>query len=74
MLLRLNRNEDVMSKDIIHNINKVAELANPARVERHTFSDEQLTGAGLVLPRTGYALFHEFARILKVLGGERDFA
>ena len=53
-LLRLNKNEDMMSKGIIHNVNKLAELANPARVESHNFSDEQPSVADLVLPGTGY--------------------
>ena len=74
MLLRLNRNEDVMSKGIIHNISKVAELENPALAERHNFSDEQPTVADLVLPGTGYTFSDEFACVLRVLGGERDFA
>ena len=63
-----------MSKGIIHNINRVAELENPAVVERHNFSDEQPTVADLVLPGTGYAFSDEFACLLRVLGGERDFA
>jgi hypothetical protein len=73
-LLRLNRNEDVMSKGIIHNISKVAELENPARAERRNFSDEQPTVADLILPGTGYRFSDEFACLLRVLGGERDFA
>jgi len=71
-LLRLNRNEDVMSKGIIHNVIKVAELENPARVERLSFSDEQPTVADLVFPGTGYKFSDEFACVLRVLGGERD--
>ena len=63
-----------MSQGIIHNINKVAELENPARVERHSFSDEQPTLADLVLPGTGYKFSDEFACLLTALGGERDFA
>jgi hypothetical protein len=73
-LLRLNRNEDVMSKSIIHDISKVAELEHPSRVERRNFSDEQPTAADLVLPGTGYKFSGEFACILRVLSGERDFA
>ena len=73
-LLRLNRNENAMSKGIIHNISKVAELENPARVERHNFSEEEPTVADLVLPGTGYKFSDEFTCILRVLGGERDFA
>jgi hypothetical protein len=72
-LLRLSRNEDVMSKGIIHSIGKVAELENPARVERCKFSDEQPTVADLVLPGTGDKFSDEFACLLRVLGGERDF-
>jgi hypothetical protein len=64
-----------MGKGIIHNISKVAELENPApQVERHNFSDEQPTVADLVLPGTGYKFSDEFACVLGVLGGERDFA
>ena len=63
-----------MSKGIIHNVVKVAELDNPARVERHSFSDEQPTVADLILPGTGYKFSDEFACLLRVLGGERDFA
>jgi hypothetical protein len=73
-LLRLNRNEDLMSKSIIHNISKVAELENPAGVERHNFSDERPVLADLVLPGTGYKFSDEFACVLRVLGGEIDFA
>ena len=63
-----------MSKGIIHNISNVAELENPAGVERHNFSDEQPTVVDLVLPGTGYKFSDEFACVLRVLGGERDFA
>jgi hypothetical protein len=63
-----------MSKGIIHNISKIAELDNPARVERRNFSDEQPTVADLILPGTGYKFSDEFACLLRVLGGERDFA
>jgi hypothetical protein len=73
-LLRLRRNEDPMSKGIIHDISKVGELENPAGIERHNFSDEQPTVVDLVLPGTGYKLSDEFACVLRVLGGERDFA
>jgi hypothetical protein len=62
-----------MSKGIIHNIGKVAEL-EPARHERQNASDEQPTVADLVLPGTGYKFSDEFACLLGVLGGERDFA
>ena len=71
-LLRLNRNENAMSKGIIHNISKVAELENAAPVEKHNFSDEQPTVADLVLPGAGYKFCDEFACMLRVLGGERD--
>jgi len=67
-LLRLNRDEDVMSKGIIHNISKVAELEDPARVERHNFSEEQPTVADLVLPGTGYKFSDEFACLPRALG------
>ena len=72
--LKLNKNEDVMSKGIIHNISKVAELKNPVPAENHNCSDEQPTVADLVLPGTGYKFSDEFACVLRVLGGERDFA
>ena len=72
-LLRLNRDENVMSKGIIHNISKVAELEDPARVESHNFSDEQPSVADLVLPGTGYKFSDEFACLLIALSGERDF-
>jgi hypothetical protein len=62
-----------MSKDIIHKFSRVAELGNPARVERHNFSDEQPTMADLLLPGTGYKFSDDFASVLRVLGGERDF-
>ena len=73
-LSRLNRDKDVMSKGIIHNINKHAEVVNPARVERHNSSDEQPTVADLVLPGTGYKFSDDLARVLRALSGERDFA
>jgi hypothetical protein len=73
-LLRLNNNEDVMSKGIIHNISKVVQLENPARVEMQNFSDEQPTVADLVLPGTGYKFSDQFACVLRVLAGEGDFA
>ena len=63
-----------MSKGIIHNISKVAELENPARTEMQNVSDEQPTVADLVLPGTGYKFSDEFACLLRVLGGERDYA
>jgi len=63
-----------MSKGIIHTIGKVAELENPARSERQNASDEQPTVADLVLPGTGYKFSDEFACLLRLLGGERDFA
>ena len=63
-----------MSKGIIHNISKEAELENPARAERRNISDEQPTVANLVLPGTGYKFSDEFACLLRVPGGERDFA
>ena len=64
-LLRLNRNENAMSKGIIHNISKVAEP-----VEKHNFSDEQPTVADLVLAGTDYKFSDEFACLLRMLGGE----
>lgn len=69
-LLRLNRNDDVMGKGIIHNISTVAELKNPVPVERRNFSDEQPTVADLLLPGTGYKFSDEFACLLITLGGE----
>ena len=63
-----------MNKDNIHNINKVAELENPARPERENASDDQSTVADLVLPGTGYKFSDEFACLLRVLGGEREYA
>ena len=69
-LSRLNRDKDVMSKDTIQNIGKVVELENPARVERHNFSDEQPTVADLVLAGTDYKFSDEFACLLRMLGGE----
>ena len=63
-----------MSEGIIHKISKVAELENPAGVERHNFSNDQPTVADLVLPGTGYKFSDEFACVLRVLSGERDFA
>ena len=63
-----------MSKGIIHRISKVAEPENPTLAERCNFSDEQPTVADLVLPGTGYKFSDEFACVLRVLSGERDFA
>ena len=63
-----------MSKGIIHNISKVAELKNSPLPERQHFSDEQPTVADLVLPGTGYKFSDEFACVLRVLSGEGDFA
>ena len=63
-----------MSKGIIHNISKVAELANPARAESQNITDEQPTVADLVFPGTGYKFSDEFACVLRVLGGEREIA
>ena len=73
-LLRLNRNENAMSKGIIHNISKVAELKNPVPAENHNLSYEQPTVADLVLPGTGYKFSDEFTCVLGTLGGERDSA
>ena len=63
-----------MSKGIIHNLRKVAELENPAQGERHRFSGEQPTLADLVLPGTGHRFSDEFACLLRVMDEERDFA
>ena len=63
----------VMSRGIIHKIGKSTELENPAPAEGHNFSDEQPTVADLVLPGTGYKFSDEFACLLSVLGGKRDF-
>ena len=63
-----------MTKGIIHKITKVAEVESPPLAERHNFSDEQPTLADLVLPGTGYKFSDEFACVLRVLSGERDFA
>jgi hypothetical protein len=63
-----------MSKGIIHNISEVAELENPAGAERQNASDEQPTAADSVLPGTGHNFSDEFACLLRVLGGQRDFA
>ena len=62
-----------MSKGIIHKISKVAELELRARAERQNVLDEQPTVADVVLPGTGYKFSDEFARLLRLLGGERDF-
>ena len=72
--LRLNSNEDVMSKGIIHKIGSVVEPDNPAWVEMQNLSDEQPTVADLVLPGTGHKFSDEFACALRMLAGERDFA
>jgi len=61
-----------MSKGIIHKISKVAELELP-RAGRQNVLDEQPTVADLVLPGTGYKFSDEFACLLRVLGGDRDF-
>ena len=63
-----------MSEGIIHKVGRVAKLENPARSEKHNASDEQPTVADLVLPGTGYKFSNEFACLLRVLSGERDFA
>jgi len=63
-----------MSKGIIHEVSKLAELENPARViERQNVLDEQPTVADLVLPGTGYKFSDESACLLRVLS-RRDFA
>lgn len=59
---------------IIHKVNKLAEPENPAQAERQNASEEQPGVADLVLPGSGYKFSDEFARLLRVLGGERDFA
>jgi hypothetical protein len=73
-LLRLNRDEAVISKGIIHNVSKAAEPKSPAGGERHNFSDEQPTVADLVLPGTGHKFSDEFAGLLIALGGEREIS
>ena len=59
-----------MSKGIIHNISKIAELENPVRAERQNITDEPPTVADLALPGTGYKFSDEFACLLRVLGRE----
>jgi len=63
-----------MNKGIIYKICESAELEPPGRVQRQIVSDEQPTVADLALPGTGYKFSDEFAYLLRVLGGERDFA
>jgi hypothetical protein len=63
-----------MSRGIIQDISKVAELENPAPAERHNLSDEQPIVADLVLPGTGYKFSDEFGCLLRALVGERDLA
>ena len=64
-----------MSKGIIHEVSKLAELENPARViERQNVLDEQPTMADLVLPGTGHKFSDEFACLLRALSGEREFS
>jgi hypothetical protein len=62
-----------MSKGIIHKISKVAELELPARAGGRNVLDEQPTVADLVLPGTSYKFSDEFACLLRVPGGDRDF-
>ena len=59
-----------MNKGIIHKINKVAELENPARAARQNALGKQPTAADLVLPGTDYKFSDEFACLLRMLGGE----
>jgi hypothetical protein len=63
-----------MSQGIIHNMTRVAGAGNPERRELELASGEQPTLADLVVPGTGYTFSDEFARLLTVLSGERDFA
>jgi hypothetical protein len=63
-----------MSKGIIRKIRKVAELENPAWAEKQNASDEQPPVADLGLLGAGYKFSGEFACLLKVLGGEREYA
>ena len=75
MQSKLSRNkEHQMSKGILHNISKVAELGTQRRPRIQNASDEQPTVADLVLPGTGYNFSDEFACMLRVLGGERESA
>jgi hypothetical protein len=59
-----------MSKGIIQDIRKAAEVEMSERLQRSNISDEQPTVADLVLPGTGYKYSDEFACFLRVLGGE----
>jgi len=63
-----------MSKGTIHSISKITELEISARAQRQYVSDEQPTVADLALPVTSYRFSDKFARVLRVLGGETDFA
>jgi hypothetical protein len=62
-----------MSKGIFHNVSKVSGLKTGEAVQSQSASDEQPTVADLVLPGTGYQFSDEFACLLRMLGGERDF-
>ena len=73
MQSKLSRNkEHQMSKGILHNISKVADLGTQRQRKIQNGSDEQPTVADLVLPGTGYNFSDEFACMLRVLGGERE--
>jgi hypothetical protein len=63
-----------MSKGIFHNISRVSGLETVEAVEWQSASDERPRVADLVLPGTGHQFSDEFACLLRMLGGERDFA
>jgi hypothetical protein len=61
-----------MSKGIIHTMCKAGGLDSPAQIVRPDIADEQPTLADLVLPGSGYEFSDKFARLLRVLGEEKD--
>ena len=71
---RFNRNEEhEMSKGIIHMIGTPVESDITKPSHGPGVSDEQPTVADLVIPGTGHAFSSEFACLLKILAGGREF-
>jgi len=71
---RFSRNEEYeMSKGIIHKIGTPVESDIARPFQGPGVSNEQPTVADLVIPGTGHAFSSEFACLLKILAGGREF-
>jgi hypothetical protein len=63
-----------MTSGIIHKIGRVTELETAKWAHKQIGPDEEPSVADLVLPGTGHKFSDEFARFLRALSEEGEFA